>query len=110
MQHDYTFIVSNKCQCNICKDIIESKTTHDFKQCSCKAIFTDGGTEYIRRGFKNEGDILDLTETRPATRKELLSEIKRYRSVSKTSISNFYSNKIKEMQALLLKQRYPNLV
>lgn len=40
----------NKCQCLSCLDIIESKHVHDFKYCKCGAIFTDGGTEYIRRG------------------------------------------------------------
>lgn len=40
----------NKCQCLSCLDVIESKHRHDFKYCKCGAIFTDGGTDYIRRG------------------------------------------------------------
>lgn len=54
-------IVSNKCQCSNCGDIIESKHVHDFVTCSCGRIFTDGGHEYIRRGFHHPNDIIDLT-------------------------------------------------
>jgi hypothetical protein len=54
-------IISNKCQCQKCGDIIESIYRHDFKYCKCGLIFTDGGKDYIRRGFKNLGDIIDLT-------------------------------------------------
>ena len=44
-------------------DIIESKSVHDFQQCKCGRIFTDGGHEYIHRGFVEPSDIIDLTET-----------------------------------------------
>ena len=57
-----TVVVVNKCQCARCLDIIESKHRHDFVQCSCGAIFTDGGTEYIRRGGEIE-NIIDMSET-----------------------------------------------
>lgn len=53
----------NKCQCRQCRDIIESKHVHDFVRCSCGAIFTDGGLEYLRRGFTNADDIIDMSET-----------------------------------------------
>ena len=56
-------VVINKCQCTKCGDIIESKHRHDYVSCNCGAIFTDGGTEYIRRGFTSEADILDMSET-----------------------------------------------
>jgi hypothetical protein len=52
----------NKCQCARCLDIIESRHRHDFVQCKCGAIFTDGGTEYIRRGGEIE-NIIDMSET-----------------------------------------------
>lgn len=55
-------VMVNKCQCAKCGDIIESKYTHDFVSCSCGAIFTDGGTSYIRRGFTDISDIIDLSE------------------------------------------------
>ena len=50
----------NKAQCRKCKDIIESKHVHDFVRCKCGAIFTDGGSSYIRRGAKDLNDIIDL--------------------------------------------------
>ena len=55
-------VVTNKCQCRQCGDIIESKSAHDFVSCKCGAIFTDGGTAYIRRGAKDLADIIDLSE------------------------------------------------
>jgi hypothetical protein len=55
-------IKRNRCQCNVCKEIIESKYRHDFKSCSCGQIFTDGGIDYIRRGCKDPSDIIDLSE------------------------------------------------
>jgi len=57
-----TVVVVNKCQCARCLDIIESRHRHDFVQCKCGAIFTDGGTEYIRRGGEIE-NIIDMSET-----------------------------------------------
>lgn len=54
-------IKANKAQCKKCKDIIESKTVHDFKSCSCGSIAVDGGKEYIRR-IGNEEDIIELSE------------------------------------------------
>lgn len=56
-------VVSNKCQCRHCGDIIESKHRNDFVSCKCGAIFTDGGKSYIRRGAKDPSDIIDLSET-----------------------------------------------
>lgn len=55
-------IVRNRCQCTACLDIIESKHRHDFVSCKCGRIFTDGGQDYIRRGFVNTTDILSLDE------------------------------------------------
>lgn len=42
-------IKSNKIQCQLCREIIESKYTHDFKYCKCKMCAVDGGKEYLRR-------------------------------------------------------------
>lgn len=52
----------NRCQCRKCGDIIESKYRHDFVSCKCGAIFTDGGTSYIRRGAVDIDDIIDMSE------------------------------------------------
>lgn len=55
-------VVRNRCQCRACGDIIESKYRHDFVRCRCGAIYTDGGTAYIRRGATHLEDIIDLSE------------------------------------------------
>ena len=47
-------IVENKIRCKLCGDIIESKTVHDFQECSCGACFVDGGHDYLRRGWSPE--------------------------------------------------------
>ena len=41
-----------------CGDVIESKTGHDFKFCSCGSCAVDGGHDYLRRC----GDIEDWEE------------------------------------------------
>lgn len=54
-------IVSNKIRCKWCGDILESFSVHDFKRCRCGKCFTDGGLEYVRRGFdgNNPDDIFE---------------------------------------------------
>lgn len=47
--------MKNKAQCRICKDIIESKYTHDFVSCSGDHIFIDGGPDYRRAGTLKAG-------------------------------------------------------
>ena len=54
-------ILKNKCRCKKCGTVIESKHRHDFAGCECGSIYTDGGTEYIRRGWP-EGDANDWIE------------------------------------------------
>lgn len=44
-----TRIVKNAIRCKICGDIIESKSVHDFKYCSCGKCAVDGGHDYLRR-------------------------------------------------------------
>ena len=41
-------IISNKIKCKKCGDIIESKSTNDYKRCSCRAVAIDGGKDYGR--------------------------------------------------------------
>lgn len=57
-------IIRNVAECAKCGDVIESKHRHDFVSCKCGAIFTDGGTSYIRRGADDPADIIDLSETK----------------------------------------------
>jgi len=54
-------IVLNKAQCNHCGDIIISHHRHDYKECTCGAIKVDGGHEYTKRSYKEEGDIIELS-------------------------------------------------
>lgn len=55
-------IISNKIQCNHCKDIIESKYRHNYVTCSCKRVSCDGGTAYLKRMFMLESDYTELSE------------------------------------------------
>lgn len=56
-------ILSNKIQCNLCGDIIESFFGHDFKYCSCGAVAVDGGKNpYSMRRVGNHEDWTDLSE------------------------------------------------
>lgn len=40
-------LIRNRIKCKKCGEIIESKTVHDFVRCSCGAVATDGGLEYM---------------------------------------------------------------
>ena len=55
-------VIKNSIQCNLCGDIIESKFRHDFEECSCKACFVDGGHDYQRIGYAEEGCYTNLSE------------------------------------------------
>lgn len=43
-------IVRNRIRCKKCLTVLESKHVHDFVSCPC-GVFTDGGREYLRRGW-----------------------------------------------------------
>ena len=59
-------LVRNAVRCLKCGDVVESKHRHDFQICSCRSVFTDGGTDYIRRGGDiNEMELLDEFEEEP---------------------------------------------
>lgn len=55
-------IITNKAQCKICNDIIESKYRHNFVSCKCGEIFVDGGKDYLRRGAGNFENFIELSE------------------------------------------------
>lgn len=54
-------IISNKIKYKKCGDIIESKSTNDYKRCSCRAVAIDGGKDYLKR-IGNENDYEELSE------------------------------------------------
>lgn len=39
---------SNRVKCNACGDVIESKSRHDIRVCSCGRTAVDGGLDYAR--------------------------------------------------------------
>lgn len=47
-------ITVNRARCDECGDILESRDVHDFQVCSCGNLFVDGGTHYLRRGWRSE--------------------------------------------------------
>ena len=42
-------IIRNAIRCKKCGEVIEGKSVHDFKFCSCGACAVNGGHEYLRR-------------------------------------------------------------
>jgi len=56
-------VVTNKAQCRLCGDVIESMSGHDFRRCKCGEIFVDGGRNYIRRGASSLDNIIEMSET-----------------------------------------------
>ena len=51
-------IRTNKIKCKKCGDIIESKSVHDFKWCSCGAVAVDGGHEYLRMIIESARNVI----------------------------------------------------
>ena len=56
-------IIKNCIKCKYCGDVLESKSRHDYKQCSCGRVAIDGGRDYLRRCFTSSpDDFEDLSE------------------------------------------------
>lgn len=56
-------IIKNAIKCNHCGDIIVSTFRHHYVECKCGCCFTDGGNDYLRRGYKNSpDDFTDMSE------------------------------------------------
>lgn len=53
-------IISNKNKCKKCGNIIESKSTNDYKRCSCGTVAIDGGKDYLKR-IGNEEDYEEMS-------------------------------------------------
>lgn len=75
-------VTKNSASCNLCGDIIESKSNHHFVKCSCGEIFIDGGLDCPRGGANNFDNFNSLTTTRPFTKIEIEKEINRYENAS----------------------------
>lgn len=37
-------------RCHACDDLVYSCARHDFRACTCKAVYIDGGMDYVRLG------------------------------------------------------------
>ncbi len=59
--------------CPKCGDEIYSRAGHDFKYCSCKLVFIDGGLDYTRIGY-TEKEPVSKTRNVKATKKELYDD------------------------------------
>ena len=68
-------IISNKIKCKKCGDIIESKSTNDYKKCSCGAVTVDGGKDYLKR-IGNEKDYEELSEIKDNNTLSIYIELK----------------------------------
>lgn len=51
----------NMIRCKLCNEVIESRSTHDIKWCSCGAVGVDGGKDYLGR-MGNEEDMQELSK------------------------------------------------
>ena len=63
VQRMRTVVVTNKAQCKLCGDVIESKHGHDFRWCKCGEIAVDGGKNYLKRSAKDLNNIIELSDT-----------------------------------------------
>lgn len=43
---------TNEVKCNVCGDVIRSRNGHDMVYCTCRNVSVDGGSWYLKRGFK----------------------------------------------------------
>ena len=79
-------IITNKIRCKKCGDIIESKTRHDFRTCSCGAVAVDGGCDYLKRTGNYE-DWEELSEVEQLKHRDNRKE----RSYAITKIKHIYN-------------------
>ena len=64
-------LVRNAICCNECGDVIESKSRHDFVECSCGRVAVDGGLDYQLRVYADgPDDFTELSEFVAALRKQ----------------------------------------
>ena len=54
-------IIKNAIRCNLCGDVIESCSRHDFVRCKCGACAVDGGHDYLRRLAPDKASYTELS-------------------------------------------------
>lgn len=67
-------IIKNSARCKKCHDVLVSVSVHDFKWCTCRTIFVDGGREYLRRGG-DFSSLEDLSEFEGLEESEVKSHV-----------------------------------
>ena len=55
-------ITKNVIKCIKCEDVIESKTVHDYVECSCGSVAVDGGHSYLKRSAVSMDSYIELSE------------------------------------------------
>ena len=58
-------ILLNAIHCNHCGDTIESEYRHHYIRCKCGRVAADGGRDYLKRAFKEEGDYDEVSIVEP---------------------------------------------
>ena len=58
----YKKITKNSAMCLLCKDVLVSKSRHDFVTCTCGNLSVDGGNDYLKRSARDTESYLDLSE------------------------------------------------
>ncbi len=53
---------TNSVKCLKCGVVIRSKNVHDAVTCKCGNVTVDGGSHYLKRGYKEENSYLELSE------------------------------------------------
>jgi tRNA(Ile2) C34 agmatinyltransferase TiaS len=53
-------LVSNKAQCKLCGDTLESKYCGDFRECKCGEIWINGGIDRPKHFYRNNENIINL--------------------------------------------------
>lgn len=51
----------NAVYCTLCDDTIQSYYGHDYKHCSCNNAMVDGGLNYARWGWGEEGSVINFS-------------------------------------------------
>lgn len=51
----------NAVHCSLCGDNIQSYYTHDYKHCKCGNAMVDGGLDYARWGWGEDGSVIDFS-------------------------------------------------
>lgn len=55
----------NAARCGACGTVLYSRFRHDYKECPCRNLMVDGGSAYIRRGWKDGGPPNEEIESWP---------------------------------------------